>query len=139
MKPMEIESYYRNLACNRRAELEVERSIVLQGEPYQQKGTTVTTQEWEQWIAEHSVPMDIDYLRDYDHADLIPSDSLVNERVNTLKSSFSRWLKARQAIAATLPKEQGDSYDNLTADIHSRMIGKLKSIFPVEEWLDHYR
>jgi hypothetical protein len=54
--------------------------------------------------------------------------------VNTLKSTFSRWLKARQALAAALPEEQGDSYDFLTADIHSRMVGKLADIIPYENW-----
>ena len=67
-------------------------------------------------------------------ADRIPSDSLVADRVNTLKSTFSRWLKARQALAAALPKEQGDAYDFLTADIHSRMVGKLEDIIPYENW-----
>ena len=66
--------------------------------------------------------------------DRIPSDTLVADRVNTLKSTFSRWLKARQALAAALPKEQGDSYDYLTADIHSRMVGKLADIIPYENW-----
>ncbi len=132
MKPMEIEGYYENLSENRRAELEIERSIIFGAKPYQQKGTTVTAKEWDEWISENSVPDDIDYLNEMDHADLIPSDSLVTDRVNTLKSTFSRWLKARQTLAAALPKEQGDSYDNLTADIHSRMIGKLENIIPYE-------
>jgi hypothetical protein len=51
-----------------------------------------------------------------------------------LKSTFSRWLKARQALATALPKEQGDSYDFLTADIHSRMVGKLADIIPYDNW-----
>ena len=128
MKPMEIEGYRENLSSNRRAELEVERDIVLSGKPYQQKGKTVTAKEWEQWIADNSVPEDIDDLKKMGDTDRIPSDSLVADRVNTLRSTFSRWLKARQALAAALPKEQGDSYDFLTADIHSRMIGKLANI-----------
>ena len=66
--------------------------------------------------------------------DRIPSDTLVADRVNTLMSTFGRWLKARQALATTLPKEQGDSYDYLTADIHSRMVGKLSDIIPYENW-----
>jgi hypothetical protein len=134
MKPMEIEGYRRNLSSNRRAELEVEREIVLNSKPYQQKGKTVTAKEWEQWIADNSVPDDIDDLRKMGDTDRIPSDSLVADRVNTLKSTFSRWLKARQALAAALPKEQGDSYDFLTADIHSRMVGKLEDIIPYENW-----
>ena len=134
MKPMEIEGYRENLSSNRRAELEVERDIILSGKPYQQKGKTVTAKEWEQWIADSSVPEDIDDLKKMGDADRIPSDSLVADRVNTLKSTFSRWLKARQALAAALPKEQGDAYDFLTADIHSRMIGKLADIIPYENW-----
>ncbi|MBR6489369.1 MAG: hypothetical protein IKT03_02425, partial [Muribaculaceae bacterium] len=113
MKPMEIEGYYENLSANRRAELEVERSIILEGKPYLQKGKTVTSSQWEKWITDHSVPEDIEYLRNEFWEDRIPSDSLVMDRVNTLKSSFSRWMKARKAIAAALPKQQGISYDNL--------------------------
>ena len=37
-------------------------------------------------------------------------------------------------IAAALPKVLGDSYDNLTADIHCRLIGKLDDIIPYENW-----
>ena len=134
MKPMEIEGYRTNLSSNRRAELDVERDIILSGKTYQQKGKTVTAKEWEQWIADSSVPEDIDDLKKMGDTDRIPSDSLVADRVNTLRSTFARWLKARQALAAALPKEQGDSYDFLTADIHSRMIGKLADIIPYENW-----
>jgi hypothetical protein len=57
-----------------------------------------------------------------DKIDLIPNDSFVAEHVNTLKSAFSRWQTAHQTIAAALPKEKGRYYDNITSDIHSRMI-----------------
>ena len=133
MKPMEIEGYYENLSANRRAELDEERSIIIDGKPYFQKGKTVTDAQWDKWITDHSVPEDIDYLKNEFWEDRIPSDSLVMERVNTLKFSFSQWMKARKAIAAALPKQQGISYDNMTADIHCRMIGKLASIIPYEE------
>ena len=134
MKPMELEGYRENLSSNRRAELEVERGIILNGKPYQQKGKTVTAKEWEQWIADSSVPEDYEELKKMGDTDHLPSDSLVADRVNTLKTTFSRWLKARQALAAALPKEQGDSYDFLTADIHSRMVGKLEDIIPYDYW-----
>ena len=134
MKPMEIQSYYENLSENRRAELETEKDIILNGKPYRQKGKTVTASQWEAWIAESSVPEDIDLLREMKREDRIPGDSLVADRVANLKSTFSRWLKARQALAAALPKEQGDSYDNLTADIHCRLIGKLDNIHQIEDW-----
>ena len=133
MKPMEIEGYYENLSTNRRAELGIERSIILEGNPYYQKGKTVTSAQWEQWIIDHSVPEDIDYLKNEFWEDRIPSDSLVMDRVNTLKYSFSRWMKARKAIAAAIPKQQGISYDNLTTDIYCRLIGKLACIIPYEE------
>lgn len=64
--------------------------------------------------------------------DRIPGDSLVADHIATLKSAYSRWIKTRQDIAATLPKEKGDSNDNLTADIHCRLIGKLDDIIPYE-------
>lgn len=129
MKPLEIEGYYANLADNRRAELDVERAIVLDGKPYQQQGETVTTRQWETWITEHSVP------QDYEECDeaYMPSDSLVAERVQALRTTFSRWLGTRQAFATALPEEQSKSYDNLTADIHSRFIGTLPSLIPYGE------
>ena len=130
MKPLEIEGFYTNLSENRRAELDAERDIILNGKPYKQKGQTVTAKEWEKWIADNSVPEDLDMLEKNDTR--IPSDSIVTDRVNTLKTTFARWLKARQSLAAALPKEQGDSYDYLTADMHSRMTGKLEAIIPIE-------
>ena len=134
MKPMEIEAYYSNLADNRRAELAVERSIVLGGKPYRQLGKTVTTPQWEKWIAKKSKPEDYDLLVEMERTDLIPDESLVSEYVNQLKTSFSRWLAARQALAAALPEDRGTSYDNLTADIHSRMVGQLPLLVPIMEY-----
>ena len=130
MKPLEIEGYYTNLSENRRAELDVECDIILNGKLYKQKGQTVTAKEWEKWIADNSVPEDLDMLEKNDTR--IPSDSIVTDRVNTLRTTFARWLKARQDLAAALPKEQGDSYDYLTADMHSRMTGKLEAIIPYD-------
>lgn len=134
MKPMEIEGYYENLSRNRRAELEVERNIVLDAMPYKQLGKTVNTAQWENWIAQSSVPEDIDILIAVGAEKRIPDDSLVSERVEALRSAFAQWLTVRQAIASSLPKEQGRSYDNLTADIHSRIIGKLPPLIPLQEW-----
>ena len=134
MKPMEIEAYYSNLADNRRAELAVERSIVLGGKPYRQLGKTVTTPQWEKWIAEKSKPEDYDLLVEMERDDLIPDESLVSEYVDQLKTSFSRWLAARQAFAAALPKDRATSYDNLTADIHSRMVGQLPLLVPFMDY-----
>ena len=133
MKPMEIEGYYENLSANRRAELEEERGIIIEGMPYYQKGKTVTSAQWEKWITVHSVPEDIDYLRNEFWEDRIPSDSIVSNRVNTLKSSFSQWMEARKAIVQALPQEQSRWYQNITDDIHCRIIGKLANIIPLEE------
>ena len=132
MKPIEINGYHANLLENRRAELDVERGIVVDEKPYRQKGKTVTTGQWEAWIAKSSVPEDIDLLHEMKWEDYIPGDSIVEECVKNLKSTFARWLAARQAIAAALPEAQGKSYDNITADIHSRMIGKLADIIRYE-------
>lgn len=130
LKTMVIEGFYEWLSKNRRAELKIESDIILKGKPYQQKGQTVTTSEWEAWITKNSVPEDIESLREWKMDFCIPSDSLVAERVATFKSTFSRWIKARQAITTALPKGQGDSYNNLTSDIHCRIIGKLDNLFP---------
>ena len=134
MKPMEVEGYYENLSANRRAELQLERDIIENGKTYHQKGKSVTTSQWEQWITDHSVPEDAEDLKEFGREDELPSDSVVTNRVNALKTAFTRWMAARQAIAAALPKQQGISYDNLTADIHCRIIGKLASIIPYGEW-----
>ena len=133
MKPMEIEGYYENLSANRRAELEEERSIILEGKPYFQKGKTVASSQWEKWITDHSVPEDIEYLRNEFWKDRIPSDSIVNNRVNTLKSTFSQWMEARKAIVKALPQEQSKWYDNITSDIFCRLVGRLNNIIPLEE------
>ena len=133
MKPMEIEGYYENLSANRRAELEEERSIILEGKPYFQKGKTVASSQWEKWITDHSVPEDIEYLRNEFWKDRIPSDSIVNNRVNTLKSTFSQWMEARKAIVKALPQEQSKWYDNMTLDIFCRLVGRLNNIIPLEE------
>ena len=133
MKPMEIEEYYENLSANRHAELEIERGIILEGKSYLQKGKTVTSAQWEKWITDHSVPEDIDYLRNEFWEDRIPSDSIVNNRVNTLKSTFSQWMEARKAIAKALPQEQSKWYDNMTSDIFCRLVGRLNNIIPLEE------
>lgn len=77
-----------------------------------------------------NVPEDLDMMEKNDTR--TPSDSIVTDRVNMLKTTFARWLKARQDLAAALPKEQGDSYDYLTADMHSRMTGKLEAIIPYD-------
>jgi hypothetical protein len=130
MKPMEIEGYFEYLSRNRRAELDVERYIILFGKTYQQKGKTITNTEWKAWIAKSSVPEDIDDLKAMGETNLIPSDSIVIPRVNELNSTFTKWIQARKNLSAALPKEQGRSYDCITADIHSRIIGKLAPIVP---------
>ena len=133
MKPMEIEGYYENLSANRRAELEIERGIILEGKPYLQKGKTITSSQWEKWIADHSVPEDIEYLRNEFWEARIPSDSIVSNRVNALKSSFTRWMEARKAIVKALPQEQSKWYDNMTSDLFCRLVGRLANIIPLEE------
>ena len=133
MKPMEIEGYYENLSANRRAELEIERGIILEGKQYLQKGKTVTSSQWEKWITDHSVPEDIEYLRNEFWKDRIPNDSIVNNRVNALKSSFSQWIGVRKAIVNALPQEQSKWYDNMTSDIFCRLVGRLDNIIPLEE------
>ena len=131
MKPMEIEGYYENLSANRRAELEEERSIIIEGKPYFQKGKTVASSQWEKWITDHSVPEDIEYLRNEFWKDRIPNDSIVNNRVNALKSTFSQWMGARKAIVKALPQEQSKWYDNMTTDIFCRLVGRLDNLIPL--------
>ena len=132
MKPMEIEGYYENLSQNRRAELAIEQDIILKGIPYNQKGKTVTTKQWEQWLKEHSRPEDYDDVISWNGTyENMTSDSTVAACITAMKQTFSRWVAARQALAAALPEDRGIAYDNLTADIHSRIVGKLPAIIPL--------
>ena len=130
MKPMEIEYYYSLLAQNRRDELALERDIILNGKTYAQQGKTVTSAEWERWLRESSRPEDYELLIELEWEDNMPDEETVQECLKAMKSTFDRWLKARQDMAAALPETQGKSYDNLTADMHSRLIGKLAWLSP---------
>lgn len=134
MKPMEINSYYGYLSVIRRAELTTERDIIVNGKTYAQKGKTVTGAQWEEWIKDHSKPEDIELLQELKMYKYIPEDSVVVNRTNTLRSTFSHWIETRQAITAALSKSQAQSYDKLTADIHSRMIGTLPDNYPMKLW-----
>lgn len=130
-KPMEIEGYYKQLALNRCAELAVEKEIILTGKPYIQRGKTVTTKQWEKWIEDHSRPMDYeDWLDNYRN---LPTDSTVTACVTALTTTFSRWSAARQAMVSALPADRAISYDNITADIHSRLVGTLTPMVSLEE------
>ena len=128
MKPMEYQHYHSLLAENRLAELSIEHDIVFEGKTYHQLGETVTTKQWEDWLLENSVPDNEDFIE----PDYVPDDSIVEDRKGAVREAFSRWLSARQAIAKALPKSQGISYDCLTADIHSRIVGKLEWLMPFE-------
>lgn len=129
LKPMELNGYYANLAINRRMELEVESDIIRNGTTYHQRGGTVTTTKWHEWIAENSNCV---YNPDGDFSEIYDScDSITGKCIKELLTSFSTWLTARHRLTAALPKEQAVSYDNMTADIHCRMIGKLKDIVPL--------
>ena len=58
----------------------------------------------------------------------------INVRPSLDDTSGMVRLAARQAFAAVLSGDLGKSYDNLTADIHSRMIGTLDSLYPYTSW-----
>lgn len=128
MKPMEINHYYSCLAKTRVAELADERNVILGGKNYQQQGKTVTTKQWEDWLKEKSVPEDAD-----ENPELVPDAAVVEKKREDLRQAFSRWLAARQAMVKALPGNQGKSYDNLTADMHSRIVGTLEWPEPFDE------
>ena len=129
MKPMEYDEYYSCLAKNRLAELAIERGIIMDGNAYKQLGGTVTTKQWEDWMSENSVTVDLDFFE----PESVPDDSIVENRKQALRVAFSHWLSSRQAIAKALPKNQGKSYDNLTVDMHSRMIETLDWLVPLDK------
>ena len=127
--PIEIACYHYDLSNERREELEVERRIILDDKPYLQKGQTMTAQEWEKWIVDHSA-LSLEEVIEMGLIKSISRDSIVKEQVRTFKSTFSQWMSARRAIANALPKEQGRYYNNLTADIQCLIIDKLDKIIP---------
>ena len=90
----------------------MEQSIIRDGKTYSQQGKTVSTAQWDKWIEDEGCETDI---------------------ADQLRTTFARWMKARQTLAKALPEEQGKSYDNMTADIHSRMIGQLSLLIPLPE------
>ncbi|MCQ2262376.1 MAG: hypothetical protein MJZ42_04395 [Bacteroidales bacterium] len=79
-------------------------------------------------------PEEIKFLQEAELYECIPEDSVVVNHTNTLRSTFTHWIEARQAITAALPKSEAQSYDKLTADIHSRMIGTLPDNYPMKLW-----
>lgn len=127
MRPMETENYYENLSANRRAELQIEREIIEDRKPYFRQGKKVSNREWKRWVIEHSFPIDADPHE----IDSIPEEELVNQRVGSLENTLSKWLAARHDVAKALSNEQRKSYENLTVDMHCRMIGKLELIVPL--------
>ena len=122
-------AYYECLLENRKAELAIERKIVLNNKPYHQLGKKTTSQQWEKWLADNSVPVDIERCKE--EGTIIPDTTMVKERSESLRVAYNRWLVTRQAFAAALPKAQGESYARLTSDLQSRFIGKLR-------WLVQY-
>lgn len=127
MRPMETENYYENLSANRRAELQIEREIIEERKPYFRQGKKVSNREWKRWVIEHSFPIDADPHE----IESIPEEELVNQRVGSLENTLSKWLAARHDVAKALSNEQRKSYENLTVDMHCRMIGKLELIVPL--------
>lgn len=125
---MEIKHYYSCLARNRRAELAIERDIILDGKPYHQLGETVTSKQWEDWLKDNTL-CNIQDLCPL----MIPDPSFFKRKIEELSDAFFRWLEARRAIAAALPDEQKESYNCLTEDIYSRVVGKLEWIVPFEK------
>ena len=92
---------------------------------YHQKGKTVTRKQWSQWLDEQG-------YKDGMSPEFNMGDPTQTDFPALIKVKTERWLAARQAVATYLgdKKEPGKSYDNLTADIHACIIGKLKP--PVE-------
>ena len=96
----------RLMAENRLRELRIERSILCNGYAYKQKGTTPTQKMWDEWKYQN--------VKDETDAKTV--------------ALFERWMSIRHKINKELPRSVKESYDYMTADIHSRYVGTLKPL-----------
>ncbi len=125
MLPLDLWAFHKHNTDNRLEALQIEKDVLTSGKVYRQRGKTVTSKQWSQWLDEQGYKEGMS--PEYNMEDPTQTDFPALIKVKT-----ERWLAARQAVAAYLgdKKEPGKSYDNLTADIHACIIGNLNP--PIE-------
>lgn len=125
MLPLEYGEFHSYHTENRLEALRVERDILTQGKTYRQQGQTVTVEQWNQWLDEQGYQEDMS-------PDFNMDEPTETDFPALIKDKTERWLAARHAVSAYLgtKKARGQSYHNLTADIHACIIGTLNP--PVE-------
>lgn len=125
MLPLEYGEFHSYHTENRLEALRVERDILTQGKTYRQQGQIVTVEQWNQWLDEQGYREDMS-------PDFNMDEPTETDFPALIKDKTERWLAARHAVSAYLgtKKVRGQSYDNLTADIHACIIGTLNP--PVE-------
>lgn len=128
MLPLDLWSFHKYHTDNRLAVLNVEEEVLVMGKNYRQRGKTVTGKQWRTWLEEQGYREDMS--PDFNMEEPTESDFPA-----LIKDKTEKWIAARQAVAHYLGDKtgKGQSYDNLTADIHACMIGKLKPLVKMEE------
>ncbi len=123
MLPLEFGSFNKYQTDNRLTTLRIEQEVLVNGKSYRQKGKTVTSKQWHKWLDEQGYEEGMSPEFNMDNPYMTDFPALIKDKTE-------RWLAARQAVATYLgdKKGPGQSYDNLTADIHSCIIGQLKPL-----------
>lgn len=118
MLPMELNAYAQWLTENRMRMLSVEEEVIEYGTVYKQQGKTVTGEQWQKVRAAHAS----------DTAALDAAEQWIAARQRIV-----RYLSAQKsAYQGSNYKKISESYDCITADIHSRIAGTLAPVVPEE-------
>ena len=125
--PLDFHAFHEYYTENRLAMIDIEEDILMNDGSYQQRGKTVTTKQWKDWLNEQGY-----------HEGMSPEFNM-EDPVDTdfpalIKDKTERWIAARRAVSFYLGEKTGKglSYDRLTADIHASIIGMIKPILNIE-------
>ena len=125
--PLDFWAFHKYHTDNRLATLDIEEDVLVEDKPYQQKGKTVTGKQWRTWLDKQG-------YREEMSPEFNMHEPLETDFPALIKDKTEKWIAARQAVAQYLgdKKGKGQSYDFITADIHSCIIGKLKPLIKME-------
>lgn len=118
--PMELEENYEACVSHRRADLAIERSILLEGGTYQQKHPVVRSAEWDAYL-KNSLWWPVGYEEG-------SGENESAELILKFKRDVEKWLDARHAITKALPAAQGEAYDRVTADYHWVIVNDAEEV-----------
>lgn len=105
----------------RKAQLEIERNIILNNEAYKLKNPVIKSSKWK---------TKLDSIANINTADVYGYEdyNLKNpsEIAQAISTSFTTWHKARIDVMKCLEKNKAKSYDNMTSDIHNDLFSWLE-------------